>query len=988
MKQRKFSKWLVAILVVCLVSTFALAACTIDDDDTTEATYYLSVDGATYSSESNVPSGVKFTKSDDVYTLTAELEEGKVLTVNKVGSDDKIGYDSIFSDMGKLTKGANNAMVVAEKGTFTFTLDPTEPQITYAFTASGGGGGGGTAVTGVTLNKHELVLGPEGSEKLIATVAPATAINKTLLWTTSNGSVASVDQDGTVTAVSSGTAKITVTSQENGAFYDECNVTVRQGVTSINLSASSLTVYTGEGASARELEVTINPENATNQEYTVSVEQSDEFILFTKAGKTISITGKAIGTATLKVASADDPTITASCEITVKELSDAVPALSKDNSTIDIGGEDTVNILLDNGEITSFIVTSGATEVATVAKSESGNSFTVTGVAFGSATITVVVTYGESKTENLTLAVRVAPSQFFITGTFDGTSWTEPSKDENYLTSYDVVLSDKGDGTYEITRHFGAGEVVQVLSTTKGNDGYWSNALTSSTCGAVTSNTSHFAKSGNADVKIIYAGTYTVKVDLTGSKASWTILVVSVDFTSVSITGDSSIEKGSDPITLSLKVLPEVITVDASSVSWSVKEEGSRNLVALTPSGLTCKLALTDAFDNVSTSITVVVTITVDGEVAQTAQKIISLVGDNKVYVEYVEFDAPSGLTLYEADSSKVYLYKVTGGAGPWQFNLSAQAFGSDGSTPYDATVTYTIKEGNGTVYANDDVKWAFEIDSDSGLVTVRMFCTFTVVATSVGTTSGGETKSAEIVIRVYSDTFYASVNWSALTESTASTANEGYSVYTWTNVALSEKAPVLFLYEGIGDASWDSTIRSGNYLNKTATSQTSGVLDVNGSKTGSSAGCFTVAKSGLYTITIDISGAKPSVTFVWTDELPVSDSITIKVNIHDSNNYATPLVSQDVTFTSSDETRTLSMSLTYTSSSSWPNIEFSTVIGSSTTYYNGSYTGVTLNFGSTSWKTSGGCKCWYDGTVAANTTFTLVFTFDEYGAITAISFS
>ena len=98
MKQRKISRWIIAILVVCLVSTFALTACKRDKGDPTgEATYYLSIDGATYDSESSVPTNVKFTKSGDVYTLTIELEAGKILTINKIGSDDKIGYDKIFS---------------------------------------------------------------------------------------------------------------------------------------------------------------------------------------------------------------------------------------------------------------------------------------------------------------------------------------------------------------------------------------------------------------------------------------------------------------------------------------------------------------------------------------------------------------------------------------------------------------------------------------------------------------------------------------------------------------------------------------------------------------------------------------------------------------------------------------------------------------------------------------------------------------------------
>ena len=67
-------------------------------------------------------------------------------------------------------------------------------------------------VTGVTLDKSELILTEGDTSSLIATVAPANASNQNVTWSTSDASVATVDATGKVTAVGNGTAIITATT--------------------------------------------------------------------------------------------------------------------------------------------------------------------------------------------------------------------------------------------------------------------------------------------------------------------------------------------------------------------------------------------------------------------------------------------------------------------------------------------------------------------------------------------------------------------------------------------------------------------------------------------------------------------------------------------------------------------------------------------------------------------------------------------------------
>ena len=81
-----------------------------------------------------------------------------------------------------------------------------------------------TAVNGVTLNYEELTMYKGKSASLKATVTPDTALNKEVTWTSSNESVATVN-NGLVSATSEGTTVITVKTSEGG-YTATCAITV------------------------------------------------------------------------------------------------------------------------------------------------------------------------------------------------------------------------------------------------------------------------------------------------------------------------------------------------------------------------------------------------------------------------------------------------------------------------------------------------------------------------------------------------------------------------------------------------------------------------------------------------------------------------------------------------------------------------------------------------------------------------------------------
>ena len=81
-------------------------------------------------------------------------------------------------------------------------------------------------VTGITLTADSATLTGSGETvQLTATVAPDNAVNKNVIWTSSDPNVATVDANGKVAAVGNGTCTITATT-EDGSFTAICTIKV------------------------------------------------------------------------------------------------------------------------------------------------------------------------------------------------------------------------------------------------------------------------------------------------------------------------------------------------------------------------------------------------------------------------------------------------------------------------------------------------------------------------------------------------------------------------------------------------------------------------------------------------------------------------------------------------------------------------------------------------------------------------------------------
>ena len=124
------------------------------------------------------------------------------------------------------------------------------------------------AVTTVSLDKISLTLEVGESYTLVVTVSPNNATDKSITWSSTNSSVATVS-GGKVTAKSEGATTITATAH-NGKSVS-CIVTVNEPapevieVTSVSLNKTSLTLEIGE---SETLTATVLPSNATDKSVT------------------------------------------------------------------------------------------------------------------------------------------------------------------------------------------------------------------------------------------------------------------------------------------------------------------------------------------------------------------------------------------------------------------------------------------------------------------------------------------------------------------------------------------------------------------------------------------------------------------------------------------------------------------------------------------------------------------------------------------------
>ena len=183
----------------------------------------LTVDGGTITG--TVTGGVTY-KVTGVSLNTNELTltEGQTGTLTAaITPSNATNKNVTWSSDNESVATVENGTVTAEgEGTATITVTTADGEFTADCTVTVSKNI--VSVTGVSLDKETLSLTEGETGSLTARVVPDNATNQAVTWTSSNTSVATVE-NGVVTAVGAGEAIITVTTADGGKT-DACKVTV------------------------------------------------------------------------------------------------------------------------------------------------------------------------------------------------------------------------------------------------------------------------------------------------------------------------------------------------------------------------------------------------------------------------------------------------------------------------------------------------------------------------------------------------------------------------------------------------------------------------------------------------------------------------------------------------------------------------------------------------------------------------------------------
>ena len=176
-------------------------------------------------------------------------------------------------------------------------------------------------VESITLNQTNITLDEGESTTLKATVTPKDATDKTVTWSSSDESIVTVDQNGTINAIKQGSADILANAGDKQAT---CSITVVKRVASITIDKESLTLFVGNTAT---LTATVLPDDATDK--TITWDSYDPSIATVENGV---VKGAGIGE-TIITASAGY--LTATCRVSViTDSATGVYAVYDDKSSI------------------------------------------------------------------------------------------------------------------------------------------------------------------------------------------------------------------------------------------------------------------------------------------------------------------------------------------------------------------------------------------------------------------------------------------------------------------------------------------------------------------------------------------------------------------------------------------------------------------------------------------------------------------------------
>ena len=244
-------------------------------------------------------------------------------------------------------------------------------------------------VTDVSLDKASLILKEGYTDTLTATIEPANATDKTVLWATSDNSVVAVDANGNITALKGGTATITATTTD-GSKTAACKVTVDAPIVAVDCVTQKKSILTLIAGTSETLIANVIPGRASNKKVSWKGNNSPVVTVNDVTGE---ITAIKAGSATITVTT-EDGKKTAVCKLKVVAAAVAITGFSLKKTALTLTGR------YANEKLITAIKPAGATNKRIVWKISDGIAMVnqlgnVSALCPGKATITATTVDGE-----------------------------------------------------------------------------------------------------------------------------------------------------------------------------------------------------------------------------------------------------------------------------------------------------------------------------------------------------------------------------------------------------------------------------------------------------------------------------------------------------------------------------------------------------------------------------------------------------------------
>lgn len=311
---------------------------------------------------------VAYTPASESATFTLSSSNESVATVDSSGWVTGVsgGTVQIFATLNEDTN---------INASFTVTVLPT-PQ--------------GLTITGATQVSY-------GQNVILQAQAYPVGASSAVTWTSSNESVATVDNGGRVTGIATGTVVITAASVLSPSIKSTHQITVMDAK-SITLNPTSLSLASGASQVV----------NAT----VVAASLSDKSLVWSSSNTAIAtvdqtgkVTGIAVGSATIIAKLNADSSVQAQASVSVAQAALPTISISLASTSLLAGTTKSVSATVSNSANTSVTWSSSNTSVATV-----NSSGLITGVKAGTATITATAAANSSIKATCAVTVTAPPA--------------------------------------------------------------------------------------------------------------------------------------------------------------------------------------------------------------------------------------------------------------------------------------------------------------------------------------------------------------------------------------------------------------------------------------------------------------------------------------------------------------------------------------------------------------------------------------------------